>query len=142
MKQVMIKSLTVTSFLIILILLVIEIAKYRVPEYFPADTPGTFLGIKIIVMFFEFVSASKDMVSDCFGSNGFTNCFDMAETDNQRNGFPGHQWNDSLDMFFPIINTCILECPIDSDHILCQSKFNCVVRLENVTEFRKNIIMF
>jgi len=36
----MIKSLTVTSFLIILILLVIEIAKYRVPEYFPADTPG------------------------------------------------------------------------------------------------------
>ena len=46
----------------------------------------------------------------------------MAETDNQRNHYRDHYWNESLDMFFPIINTCILECPIDSDHTYCQSK--------------------
>ena len=85
-------------------------------------------------------SESKNKEFDCHDSSGFTNCFDMAETDNQRNGFgQDHHWNGTLDMFFPIINTCILECPIDSDHILCQSKFKCIARLENVTEFRSRL---
>ena len=65
------------------------------------------------IIFMTF-SASKNELS--------TNYFDMAETDNQRNHYRDHYWNESLDMFFPIINTCILECPIDSDHTYCQSK--------------------
>ena len=38
MKQLMIKSLTVISCLIILILFVIQVAKNKAPEYFPGDS--------------------------------------------------------------------------------------------------------
>ena len=115
MKQVMIKSLTVTSFLIILILLVIEIAKYKVPEYFPADTLSKlkchtkiFMNIIRFYMYINIhISASKNKEAD---SNGLGNIFDMAETDNQRNHYRERFYlnRSSLDMFFPIINTCIL----------------------------------
>ena len=30
--------------------------------------------------------------------------------------------NQNLEMLYPIINTCILKCPSDSDNILCKSK--------------------